>query len=199
MPFLFLVFFAFAGLASAPLQAQDKKLVILVPGGEGAPQPVGFLMRNRGKFNSAGFETVISTTGRSTARLAREARGKGRKVYIVGMSIGVIKSSAALGRGAPADAAVFFSGNFERARVLLGNPGNLPPTLVVHHRKDECPGTAPRNVEDFKSWSRGRVERVVWINSTGKKGPPCGPVGAHGFFRKDAEPVNAAISFIRSH
>ncbi|HMB46666.1 MAG TPA: hypothetical protein VKN63_00155 [Afifellaceae bacterium] len=156
-------------------------------------------MRNKKRFDRAGFQTQISSSGKQAMRAVRAARKRGQKVFIVGMSIGVIKSAAALGKGAPADGAVFFSGNYRVARARLGSPGNLPPTLVVHHRRDRCPGTTPTNVESFKRWSGGKVKKIGWVNSTGKRAKPCGPVGAHGFFKKDQQPISAAIAFIRSH
>ncbi|WP_136659596.1 hypothetical protein [Nitratireductor sp. XY-223] len=157
-------------------------------------------MRNKGAFDRAGFNTLVSSTAKAAAKAARSASNSGQKVFFVGMSIGVIKSSAALGNGAPADGAVFFSGNYQRARSLLKSPANLPPTLLVHHRNDKCPGTTPANVEPFRQWSNGRVEKIVWIKSTGSsRAPPCGAVGAHGFFRKDQQPIAAAIAFIRAH
>ena len=181
-----------------PSGADARTLVILVPGGKGAPHPSGFLMRNKYRFDRAGLETQIASSARRTVQLAQAARKRGQKVFIVGMSIGVIKSAVALGSGAPADGAVFFSGNYRKVRARLGSPGNLPVTLVVHHRRDRCPGTTPANVEPFKRWAGGRV-RVAWIDSSGESGSACGPVGAHGFFRKDEKPISVAISFIRSH
>ena len=186
----------------APLTvAAEQPLVILVPGGKGAPQQDGFLMRNKQRFDEAGFQTVVSTTPPEIVQAAKTSRAKGQKAFVVGMSIGVIKSAAALGAGAQVDGAVFFSGNYKKARDHLGSPGNLPPTLLVHHRHDKCDGTTPRNVEPFGEWSGGKVERVVWIQSSGNNrgAPPCGVFGAHGFYRKDAEPISAAIDFIKSH
>lgn len=181
-----------------PVRATERTLVILVPGGKGAPHPRGFLMRNKHQFDRVGFETQIASSAKKAIQAARAGRKRGQKVFIVGMSIGVIKSAVALGSGAPADGAVFFSGNYKTVRSRLGSPGNLPPTLLVHHRRDRCHGTTPKNVEPFKQWSGGRV-RIVWIDSSGKSGSACGPDGAHGFFRKDQKPISAAISFIRSH
>ena len=178
--------------------AEARTVVILVPGGKGAPHPSGFLMRNKHQFDRAGFETQIASSARRTIQLAKSARKRGQKVFIVGMSIGAIKSAVALGSGAPADGAVFFSGNYKTIRARLGSTDNLPPTLVVHHRRDRCPGTTPANVEPFKRWAGGRV-RIVWIDSSGRHGSACGPIGAHGYFKKDRKPISAAISFIHSH
>ena len=183
---------------ACPGAAADRTLVVLVPGGKGAPIPRGFLIRNKHQFDRAGFETKIASSPKATMQAARQGRKSWQKVFIVGMSIGVIKSAAALGFGAPADGAVFFSGNYQKARSRLGSPGNLPATLVVHHRGDRCPGTTPQNVEPFRTWAGGKVS-VVWIDSSGRRrGRDCGPDGAHGFFHKDNEPISAAIRFIRS-
>lgn len=198
MPILIFVFIIFSSTLINTANADDRKLVILVPGGEGDPKPIDFLMRNKSRFDNAGFKTAIGKSGREIGGLARSAQRNGQDVYIVAMSIGVLKSAHALGRGAMANAAVFFSGNYDRAKSSIGSPDNLPPTLLIHHRKDACPGTTPKNVEPFKAWSSGKVQNIVWIVSTGKKSQPCGPVGAHGFFRKDNQPIDAAIQFIKS-
>ena len=184
-------------LCAIPTGAAADTLVILVPGGKGAPDARGFLMRNKRRFEGAGFDTQIAGSARRAVQAVRAGKRQGRKVVIVGMSIGVIKSAVALAAGAPADGAVFFSGNYRTVRGRLGSPGNLPPTLVVHHRRDRCQGTAPAHVEPFGRWAGSRV-KIVWIDSTGRNAAPCGPAGAHGFYGKDQQPISAAISFIRS-
>jgi hypothetical protein len=84
----------------------------------------------------------------------------------------------------------------------MGTSANLPPTLIVHHRKDECQYTLPSSVRFFQEWSGGKA-RVAWIATagvppSGPKGNPCWPFGAHGFFTQDGPAVSAIVGFIRS-
>lgn len=183
-----------------PVHATEPPLVILMPGGSGAPKTTDFLIRNKHQFERAGFETFVSSTPQMTIQAARSAHAKGRKVFIAGISLGVSRSASALAAGAPSDAAVFFSGAYRIAQAQLRSPRNLPPTLVVHHRRDGCPVTTPTYVEPFRRWSAGKVVRVAWIQSSGdNRNWACGPLGAHGFFQKDQEPISAAIAFLKSH
>jgi dienelactone hydrolase len=183
-----------------PVHAGEPPLVILMPGGSGIAKPTDFLVRNRRQFERAGFETLVSSSPQMTVRAAKSAHARGRKVFIAGISLGVSRSASALAAGAPSDAAVFFSGAYRIAQAQLRSPKNLPPTLVIHHRQDGCPVTTPTNVEPFRRWSGGRVARVVWIQTSGdNRNWICGPLGAHGFYQKDQEPMSAAIAFLKSH
>jgi dienelactone hydrolase len=180
--------------------ASEPPLVILMPGGSGIAKPTDFLVRNRRQFDRAGFETLVSSSPLMTVQAAKSAHARGRKVLIAGISLGVSRSASALAAGAPSDAAVFFSGAYQLAQSRLRSPKNLPPTLVVHHRHDGCPTTTPVNVEPFRRWSGGKVVKIVWIQTSGdNRNWICGPLGAHGFFQKDQEPMSAAIAFLKSH
>ena len=61
-----------------PGAAADRTLVVLVPGGKGAPSPRGFLMRNKHQFDRAGFETKIASSPKATMQAARQGRKSGR-------------------------------------------------------------------------------------------------------------------------
>ena len=181
------------------IAAAQPPLAILMPGGSGAAKPTDFLVRNRARFEHAGFQTVVISTPGPAVQAAKAAHAKGQKVFLVGISLGVSRAAAALQAGAPADAAVFFSGAYTNARSAMPSPGKLPPTLMVHHRMDQCPVTTPASAEAFKQWSGGRVSRIVWISSTGSTMHwACGPKAAHGYFEKDNEPISAAIGFLKA-
>jgi len=183
-----------------PAFAIEPPLVILMPGGTGVPKANGFLIRNKQEFDRAGFETVISSTSRTTIATARAAKARGQKVFIIGISLGVARSAAALAAGARADAAVFYSGAYQTARTRLGSPQSLPPTLVVHHGEDGCPVTTPRNVEPFRRWSEGKIVKLVWITGSQNSGAwACGPMGAHGFFGQDRKAISTAINFLKRY
>jgi len=190
-------------IASAPTASaqQGRTVAILMPGSAGAT-PNDFLVRNRGRIAGAGIDTRITTSPSDAAEIARSERQKGRKVVIVGMSLGTQHAAQALALGAPANGVVLVSGMLHEAAAALGSPASLPPTLLVHHRHDICHATPPSGVAYFQQWSRGKA-RVAWIDTTGTppagpKGGACRPFGAHGFFTKDGPAVAAIVGFIRS-
>lgn len=178
--------------------SEQAATVILMHGGD-RPHPQDFLIRNNRAFQMAGFTTFVVSTPSEAARRTAEAR-RGGPVYVVAMSKGVIRATAAMGSGMQVDAAVFVSGNYRRAIRNLATPAQLPRTLLIHHRQDGCRGTTPANVPTFLRWSRGKSS-VAWFDNTGApgRGGPCGPLDAHGFYREDAAPVAAAIEFLRRH
>jgi dienelactone hydrolase len=190
-------------LLSAPTASaqQGRAVAILMPG-KGGGTPNDFLVRNRGSISGAGIETRITTSPSEAAEIARVERQKGRKVVIVGMSLGSRHAAQALALGAPANGVVFVSGMLQSAASDLGSPASLPATLIIHHRHDACHATPPSGVSYFRQWSGGKA-RVAWIDTTGTpppgpKGDPCRPFGAHGFFTKDGPAVSAIVGFIRS-
>src|SRR5690606_32929295 len=114
-----------------------------------------FLVRNRSRIGRAGIETRMTTSPSEAAAIARSERRNGRKVVIVGMSKGTIHTAQALASGAPANGVVLVSGDLRRVASILGSPARLPPTLVVHHRRDACPKTPPSGVGLLQRWGRG--------------------------------------------
>jgi predicted esterase len=180
---------------------QGRTVAILMPGAGGGT-PGDFLVRNRRRIGGAGIETRLTTSPSEAAEIARAEQQKGRKVVIVGMSLGAQHAGQALALGAPANGVVFVSGMLNEAASALGSPAKLPATLIVHHRHDVCQYTLPSVATSFQKWSGGKA-RVVWIDTTGTpppgpKGGPCRPFGAHGFFAKDGPAVSAIVGFIRS-
>jgi hypothetical protein len=176
---------------------QGRAMAILMPGA-GGESPADFLIRNCGKIAGAGFETRVTTSPGEAAEIVRAERQKGRKVVLVGMNLGALHVGQVLGASAPADGAVLVSGGLHAVASSMGSPAKLPPTLIVHHHEDACPKTPPSGVGYFQQWSGGRA-RVSWIATTGTSDRrPCGPDGAHGFFRRGSGPVSAIVGFIRS-
>jgi hypothetical protein len=170
--------------------------------GAGGIQPNDFLVRNQSKISGAGIETRLTTSPTEAAEIARTERQKGRKVVIVGMSKGAVHVGQAIAAGAPANGVVLVSGMLRETASAMGSPTNLPATLIVHHRRDECRFTLPSTVRFFQEWSGGKA-RVTWITTTGEpppgpKGDPCRPFGAHGFFTQDGPAVSAIVGFVRS-
>ena len=191
---------ALLGLALFPSMAlaqQKGTVVVLIPG-SGGPVPNDFAMRNQGRIGAAGFETKVAVTAGEAAAAASAAKSQGRTAVFVGMSRGANVAASALASGAPAAGVVFVSGNLREVAARLGSPAKLPAALIVHHRNDACASTPPSGVDFLQKWSGGKA-RVSWISNTGAAAPnPCGPHGAHGFFKNDGAAVSAIIGFIRS-
>jgi hypothetical protein len=105
--------------------------------------------------------------------------------------------SLRLPRALPAhpDAIILSSAILSRTSAIIADPDRLPPTLVIHHRRDRCWATPPEAVEDFKEWGGARV-RVIWFRGGRNRGDPCAPHGAHGFSGLDDQVVAAASNFL---
>lgn len=186
-----------AGLSPAPVSAQGARpLAILLPGAGGAI-PSDVLIRNLERFRAAGFDVTVATSaGEAAAHLSNE-RSTRRRIVFVSMSRGGNFAARALASGARPDGVVFVSTNLPEIADILGSPTALPSTLIVHHRRDACPLTPPEAVPGFVNWS-GRKARTAWVNNSGAPVPnPCGPFGAHGFFREDGAAMAAILAFVR--
>jgi hypothetical protein len=198
---VFLAILAASWLLLSPHTAFAKDaLVVLVPGGKNTSHgPNSFLARNAHKFKSAGYQVYIADTAQQAFAALVKAKSNGQPTYLVGMSVGSIKSAAVLGKGFRPDAVVLFSANYEKVKSLIGTPKGLPPMLLVHHVKDKCPGTTPVNVEPFKKWA-GQQVQIYWVKTSGsEQGDSCGLQGGHGFYGKDNEPIGAALGFLKKH
>jgi predicted esterase len=172
-------------------------LAILMPGAGGATAS-DFLVRNKGRIGGSDVSVVVTTSSGQAASLSQSASGNGRKVILVGMSRGSIDVANALAAGAKANGVVLVSGAYDKVRSSVGSPSRLPPTLLIHHRKDECDVTPASAVAPFVAWSGGRAS-TQWIDNQGAPAPnPCGPRGAHGFFMQDGAAVSAINGFISS-
>jgi hypothetical protein len=183
--------------APSAASAQGSRLAVLMPGSAGAV-PIDFVVRNEARIRAAGIETVVTTSPSQAASLVQAERAKGRKVVLVGMSRGARDVSQALASGARPSGVVFVSGMLNDAMSILGSPAVLPPTLLVHHRRDECRFTAPEDTQRFAAWAGGKAS-LRWVDTKGVPHPnPCGARGAHGFFLQDGPAVAAIIGFIRA-
>jgi hypothetical protein len=195
--FAHLTVFALVRLGHAGLAAAAD-VAILMPGSRGIV-PGDFLVRNEGRFKSAGIRTILTTSASHAADVVAAEAARGRKVVIVGMSKGAVDAAEAIAAGARPAGIVFVSGIHSRVIAALGTPDKLPATLVVHHRRDICRFTSPGGAAQFVAWTHGKA-RLKWIDTTGEPGSdPCNAQGAHGFFKQDGPAVAAIIGFIRSH
>jgi len=178
--------------------AGAANVAVLMPG-SGGIVPNDFLVRNEGRFRSAGIRTIMTTSPSSAAAAIAAETSQGRKIVIVGMSKGSIDVASALASGARPSGAVFVSAIHSSVMATLGSPDRLPATLVVHHSQDACRRTPPSDASRFVAWSGGKA-RIQWINTTGQpSNNPCNAAGAHGFFKQDGPAISAVISFVKSH
>ena len=163
--------------------ASAQSAAILIPGA-GGPAPIDFLMRNMDAFSRAGIEPIVATSPQQAVAFSQKLKAANRRVFLVGMSRGGMMASGAIAAGAKVDGVVFVSTGLGAVRQRIGSPAQLPSTLVVHHRNDDCHLTSPQEVTGFVQWSGGRA-RVAWIDTQGREPPnPCGPRGAHGFYTR---------------
>jgi hypothetical protein len=121
--------------------------------------------------------TLVGTS-RGTQRAAR------------GIAAGARPARLVLTSGFLSDA----SGDGDNVKAILGSPAALPPTLVVHHRKDGCRFTRPEGVAPFVAWAKGKA-RVVWLDGGRDSGNPCQARGHHGFAGIDGQVVSAVAGF----
>jgi hypothetical protein len=120
---------------------------------------------------------------------------------VVATSRGTLRAAEGIARGALPDALVLTSGmltsesgSAENVVAILGSPGILPPTLVIHHRHDGCRVSQPAGVEPFIRWAAGRA-RVVWLDGGMSTGDPCRPPSHHGFNGIDDQVVALTAEF----
>ena len=122
-------------------------------------------------------------------------------VTLVGTSRGTQRAARGIAAGARPARLVLTSGflseasgNSDNVMAILGSPAALPPTLIVHHRHDECKFTAPAGVAPFLAWAKGKA-RVTWLDGGVSSGNPCEARAHHGFNGIDAAVVSAVASF----
>lgn len=189
---------AFAQTAKAPSPAA----LVLIPGAGGA-WPRDFLVLSTTYFEAAGLNTVMTTSAAEASRFVADLQSRGFRVTLVGMSLGAVTAAQAVASGSRPDRLVLAAGGLlppgtPNGSVVgtLGNPSQLPQTLVLHHRDDACPMTSPSAVEDFVRWSRGRA-KVVWVSGGGGFGPPCRPNTPHTFTGRENVAASAIVQFAK--
>ena len=189
-------------LSNAFAQSSKPVTVILVPGAGGAT-PSDFLIRNEKAFASQGLQTKVATSAAAAVAAANAIKESGGKAVLVGMSAGTPTVAQAIAQGAPVAGAVFVAGTLvpgmaqRSVAAALGDPGKLPPSLVVHHRQDRCPMTPPSGVSAFVKWSGGKA-KATWVDGGNAGGNPCGPMSAHGFMGQDQVAVTAIAAFAKA-
>lgn len=191
--------------------AAPKASVILMPGGDGRidAQPGGRigrlknnqLVRTRSAYAARGLAVLVVDADVNLAAAVDYMAKIKRPVTVIGTSRGTQRAAQGIAHGARPDALVLTSGFLtaesggkKNVAGILGSPAKLPPTLVIHHRHDECRFTNPAGVAPFIKWAAGKA-RVVWLDGGGAQGNPCKAKSHHGFLGLDARVVSLASEF----
>jgi hypothetical protein len=186
--------------------------IILIAGGDGQigvgadgsiRRTGNQLVRTREAYAARGF-AVLVPDGNVDVPAAVQMMTQFGKVTLVGTSRGTLRAASGLAAGARPSRLVLTSGfltdqsgSAENVVRILGSPAALPPTLVAHHRHDECGKTLPGGVAPFLAWAAGRA-RVVWLDGGQSEGDPCEAMAYHGFNGIDGQVV-AAVSAFAAH
>lgn len=195
--------------AALLMPAKPKGAIILMAGGDGRigvradgtiAKQGNQLVRTRKAYAERGF-AVLVPEGDVDVQAAIRLMRKHGPVTVVGTSRGTQRAARAIAAGAKPDRLVLTagflsdaSGDTDNVINILGSPARLPPTLVVHHRSDQCRKTRPAGVAPFIAWAKGKA-RVVWLAGGRSSGRFCGARAHHGFAGIDASVVESVAGF----
>jgi len=154
-----------------------------------------WIVRTRGAYARSGIASITLDAGADPAKAVEYMRGIAPRVIVVAMSRGALKVAGSL--AARPDGVVFASSILDGARGMIGDPGRLPPTLIIHHRQDSCHLTLPESAVAFQQWTGGKA-RLVWIDGGSSSGDPCQARAYHGFIGREGQVVSAITSFAGS-
>jgi hypothetical protein len=192
---------------------KPRASVILLPGGDGnigvgangtMTRLLGNqLVRTRQAYVAQGLAVMVADAGTDLAAAVSFMAAIKRPVTVIATSRGTLRAAQGITRGARPDALVLTaglltaeSGSANNVQSILGSPNSLPPTLVIHHRRDSCRVTLPAGVDPFIRWAAGKA-RAVWVDGGTSVGPDCEARAYHGFNGVDGQVVAAAAAFRR--
>jgi hypothetical protein len=199
------------GVSAALLMpgGRPRGAIILLAGGDGQIGVGGDgsiarggnqLVRTRRAYAARGF-AVLVPEGNVNVAAAVRLMSKYGPVTLVGTSRGTQRAARGIAAGARPARLVLTagflsnaSGDGDNVMAIVGSPSTLPPTLVVHHRRDGCRVTRPEGVAPFLKWARGKA-RVVWLDGGRSSGRACGARAYHGFAGIDGRVVAAVAGF----
>jgi hypothetical protein len=170
--------------------------LILVPGIEGLTNKAP-LQRSKSDYVARGLAVLCVDKGADLGAAVKYMSKLAAPVAVAAVSAGVLRAAAAIRRGRlRAQRLVLVSGNLQVAQRNIGDPKRLPPTLVIHHRKDACSETRPDAVEPFVKWSGGSAS-VKWLEGGSNAGDPCLARSHHGLAGLDDQVVTAITEYMR--
>ena len=184
-------------------RGKPSAVLILLPGGGGdiglsddgsVARDSNWIVRTRRSYASAGIASLLLDAGADPSAAIRAMRQVAPKVVLVAMSRGSTRVPPALSAGP--DAVVFTSSMLDHVRQTVGSPDALPPTLVIHHRRDDCQVTHFDMVPPFMAWASGRA-RLIWIDGGTSRGNPCRNQAYHGFIGREGAVVSAIIGYVK--
>ena len=160
------------------------------------------LIRTREAYVAKGLAVLVPDNDVDLVQAVEYMAKIKRPVIVIGTSRGTLRAARGIAHGARPDGLVLTSGFLtaasgkpdENVATILGAPAKLPPTLVIHHRNDECRFTKPAGVAPFISWAVGKA-RVIWLDGGESRGDPCQAMSHHGFLGLDNQVVSAAANF----
>ncbi len=193
------------------MPAAPKASVILLPGGNGAIHAGDHgdiyaltgnqLVRTREAYAARGLAVLLADVGTDLKSAVDYMAAIKRPVTVIATSRGTQRAAEGIAAGARPDALVLTSGFLSpesgasrSVMSILGSPTVLPPTLVIHHRQDNCKFTQPAGVDPFIKWSAGKA-RVSWLSGGDEQGDPCEAFAHHGFNGLDSQVVGLASGF----
>jgi hypothetical protein len=191
-----------APVASAILMAGGDGRIAAGPGGTIGRLGKNQLVRTRGAYEAKGLAVLVVDADVDLAQAVAYMAKIKRPVTVIGTSRGTLRAAQGIARGARPDALVLTSGfltkasgkQHENVAAILGTPGRLPKTLIIHHRHDGCRFTQPAGVAPFLVWAAGKA-RVVWLDGGTAHGDPCKAMSQHGFEGLDRKVVDLAAAF----
>jgi len=178
--------------------------LVLLTGGDGyvgigadgsVARSGNWIVRTRGAYARSGIASITLDGGADPAKAVEYMRRIAPRVIVVAMSRGALKVADTL--SARPDGVVFASSILDGARGMIGDPGRLPPTLIIHHRQDSCRLTLPDSAVTFQQWTGGKA-RLVWIDGGSSTGDPCQARAYHGFIGREGQVVSTITSFAGS-
>lgn len=178
--------------------------LVLLTGGDGyvgigsdgsVERGVNWIIRTRAAYTRSGIASIALDANADPAKAVEYMRTISPRVIVVAMSRGALKVAGTL--GAKPDGIVFASSMLDEARGMIGDPGRLPPTLIIHHKQDTCRLTLPETAVAFQQWSGGKA-RLLWIDGGTSTGNPCQARAYHGFIGREGQVVSAITSFAGS-
>jgi pimeloyl-ACP methyl ester carboxylesterase len=204
--------------------------VVLLPGGIGdielkddVPMHDNFLVRSRDLFAARGFNVAVVNRP-SDKELEYEFRVSPEHIEDLRQVVGTMKKDSGLpvwlvgtsrGTVSAAAAAIAF-GNGELAGLVLTSSvtslrrmGAVPaqkletiriPVLVMHHQKDACAVTVPRDAPRIMSRLKNTpVKKLIMVDGgANAAGDPCENQHWHGYIGMEKEAVDIIADWIKN-